>query len=66
VPAAQQALPIDGLDHVTHTDDLDVVDHAAQLNALRRGRGRRVRGDQFRGNPLWDPRAVGCPSTPVP
>ena len=34
VPAAQQALSVDGLDHVTHTDELDVVDHAALLNAL--------------------------------
>ena len=34
MPAAQQALSVDGLDHVTHTDELDVVDHTALLNAL--------------------------------
>lgn len=35
MPATQQALPVDGLDHVAHADELDMVDDAALLDTLR-------------------------------
>lgn len=34
VPTAQQALPVDGFNHVTDADELDVVNHTAFLDAL--------------------------------
>lgn len=38
MPTAQQALPVDGFNHVPHADELNVVNHTAFLDALWRGR----------------------------
>lgn len=57
VPTAQQALPVDGLDHVAHVNELDVVNDAALLDALRR--------EEL--SVLWlRPQTYGHPPPPAP